>query len=295
MASQTKEKKKPRPKVVAVIIEGESEFDALHYQLEEFLDGFGLIPVFCLMYKKNEDPGGDITSRSGVKPENLDQKISQYLICPSLRNYGILESDIVSVVQIVDTDGAFISDDHIQVVKELEHPEEHKSFEYYADHIKALNLNNAIVRNLNKSTNLRALTEKKQINIYCYTRALSGIEDNQTKDPRYEKLMQEIPLIKSVPYFIYFYSCNFDHFTCGERNLPRADKTKKAGLFSSRIAPDLDGLKRHFNKHPGTLKGKTHRESWEFIAKDLNSLQQFTNVHLLLEMKAEDFRGPEEE
>lgn len=272
-----------KKQVAVIIIEGATEEIAIKTQIEEFLDGKGYIPLFCKLDDQYSDEGGDITSRNDVTPENLDRMISRFLISPRLKKSSLDEKDIGCVIQITDTDGAFVSDECICQVKQL-HPG--IGTEYETNRILALNKHNILLRNKHKSDNLKALVEKETIDIYRFTQHQLEQDDlpDQGIPQGLEEMYPDVPVIKSVPYCLFYFSCNLDHYIDHTHVYNPADKIRRAYLFAEKEAIDFDMFRSYVNMDPDTVKNMSYQDSWAYIMDGCNSLHRHTNIHLLFDM-----------
>lgn len=83
----------------------------------------------------------------------------------------------------------------------------------------------------------------------------------------------------SIPYQAYYMSCNLDHVLYGKLNSTDEEKENDAYAFAKRYKNDIDGFltfisDSEFSRMDG------YKESWEFIKKDLHSLERHTNLGL---------------
>lgn len=92
-----------RKKIVLVIVEGPSDDTALGVVLNQVYDK-NFVHIHIIH--------GDITTRAGVNPQNIVAKIGN-----DIRGYAKSQhykaSDFKQIIHIVDTDGAYISDERI--------------------------------------------------------------------------------------------------------------------------------------------------------------------------------------
>ncbi|MCC8103301.1 MAG: hypothetical protein LIP11_13955 [Clostridiales bacterium] len=163
----------------------------------------------------------------------------------------ILPKDITEIIQIVDMDGAYIPKENIMLDIDI-NPNDSP---YYKDQeISCKDVEKIQKRNEQKSENLN------------YLSSCSSIKVKQ----------------KSVPYSVYYFSCNLDHFLHRSANLDYRMKRNLADTFSRNYIGDVEGFVKIISDDPGAVKEKSYEESWEFIKQDTNSLQRHTNINLLL-------------
>ena len=111
-------------------------------------------------------------------------------------------------------------------------------------------------------------------------------EEEHTRKRRH--LPDADPINKLTPYHIFYFSCNMDHFTCGKANLKKWEKIPAAEEFIDKYGDSMDEMKAFLEKYPGTVKGMNYKESWDFIARNCESLHKHTNINLLFEMTREE-------
>lgn len=186
---------------------------------------------------------GDITSRDFVSVDNILKKINAQI--DIIRNvYRYEIEDFVKIIQIVDMDGVYIPDEN---VKETETD----AVKYFQDHIEAKDKEAVIRRNKQKGDILLKLRK---------TGKLQGI-----------------------PYRIFFNSCNLEHVLYGELK-DYSDEEKE--ILSDDFADQYDGKADEFIEFisgsdiavPGA-----YQKTWDYIEKDVNSLNRHSNIHLLFE------------
>ncbi len=287
------QEKKQKGNKALILVEGPSDRTALRNAVSEFLDNYDLDPYFCILDDQCVGPdGGDITSQDYVNSENIERMISRFLICPILRKRGLKEKHVACIIQITDTDGAFVEPDRLIEMKEIPgirrdyYPEE-KTFYYNEDSIYVFNKRNGCQRNETKSANLKYLVGLERIQPYVFTQAQME-EDEETHNHKRKHLPDAPPASNTIPYHIFYFSCNLDHFTCENANLEKYKKIENADEFREQNGDGLEDLKRYLSRHPGTVKGLGYKESWEFLEDGCESLHQHTNLNLLFDMTKEE-------
>lgn len=188
-----------------------------------------------------EITGGDITAEYGSSSANIAKKIGN--IVNKFRGKIFEPKDFQQVVHIIDTDGAFISE------TDIVDGSDHKN-EYTEEHIVTSKVQKTIERNLQKQEILDRMTG---LNKVC----------------------------RSIPYSVYYFSCNMDHVLHGEANLSRADKAAHAVEFENRFFGKPAELMEFFNSEEFAVKG-SYDETWEFIKKGNHSLKRYSNFAVYL-------------
>lgn len=256
-AEVEKKSKRPRKRVVLVLVEGRSERELLEYFISSLYERIdeSLLVYFPLIERDEECVGGDITSRVFVTPKNIETKIYNSFLKQLFDREKLYPKDVCEVIQIVDMDGAYIEDEQIRV-----DPGAEKYF-YDVDEL--------------------VVGSKQQVEM--------ATERNQRKRENLDYLvsLEEIKLqSKRVKYSVYYFSSNLDHFFHGDANLGRR-KTELARSFSRCYMMDdggVDRFVRYVCSDPNAAQGKTLEESWEWIReRGANSLHAGTNINILFE------------
>ena len=254
--------KRPKRKIVLFLIEGKSDREALQITIPELYDQIDenievFFPIMRDVQNNAEDEaGGDITSKiipnkGAVKPENIEINIYDYFLRDFFDEQKILPKDVTEIVQIVDTDGAYVPND---AVHEEACPECAEKPFYKDTAISCSNAGSIIRRNERKRNNLD------------YLSSLSTIKVRQ----------------KSVKYSVYYFSCNLDHFLHNSANLDHTLKRSLADKFARNYIGNPEGFANAISSDPDAATGMDYAESWNFIKEGHNSLQRHTNLNLLL-------------
>lgn len=243
--------KRPRKKIVLFLVEGMSDKNALEIPFGQLLDDIDpdILLEFAMVVKDDGTPGGDITSKNGIYPDNIERFIDEIMVSPFLKQTGLYPKDIMEIVHFVDTDGVYIADDLV-----ASSGNGSDAPVYYSDYIVTGNPAHVVERNHRKSENLDVLSSLSSIKIGS----------------------------KKIKYSTYYFSCNLDHFLHGDANYNDHDKTRKALEFSM-AHEDSGSLERFFNENEMDTVGMSYDESWNFIRNGENSLKRHTNVNLLIQ------------
>lgn len=186
--------------------------------------------------------GGDITSDEDINRSNIKKKITDIIKDGGKRKFR--PSDYQEVVHLVDMDAVFISEENIYEDKDLDR------FVYKDDGIYARNIEKVIERNNRK---------KKLLNL----------------------LLSTNKVYRSVPYRVFYFSCNLEHVLHNEREVEENLKIKYAENFQDRYIDNLEGFVNLICNSSFTVK-KDYKESWDFIKQGNNSIKRFTNFNILL-------------
>ena len=246
--------KRPKRKIVLLLVEGKSDREALQLAIPEFYDQIDEnIEVFFPIIREDEkETGGDVTSKIGVHPRNLEATIYNLFLRDFFDEEKIMPKDITEIIQIVDVDGVYIPD--AAVVEGINPTGTNRPY-YSEETIICSNVAHITKRNECKRENLD------------YLSSLTTIKVKQ----------------KTVPYSIYYFSSNLDHFLHHDANIPYQVKCALADTFAKNYIGDPEGFVEEISGDPGAVKGMSFVESWNYIREGLNSLQRHTNLNLLFE------------
>ncbi|MFO3714986.1 hypothetical protein [Oribacterium sp. P9] len=231
-------------KTVLFIVEGPSDKAALE-------------KIFQTIYRRNKDvefkfTEGDITSDPNLEEildstnsyeqvwKNVEKQIYQ-TVQEYMRERKLNKRDIFHVIQLFDTDGAYIPETAI-----INGPT--YGFQYSLTTISCTNPERAKKRNRLKADILNHL--------------------------------QKLHEIEGLPYEMYYMSCNLDHALYNEQNLDKDDKQAYADQFYEKflgkeyLFPEF--LKTDVvNGVPNSVP-----ESWKYIKEGVHSLERHTNLHI---------------
>ena len=199
--------------------------------------------------------GGDITTSSFVTPSNIETKITRRFVMPATRKDGIYPKKIAKIIHIVDLDGAYIPNGNI-----MPYSFERQGYEkvFYDDEkgvIETADVEAIIDRNDRKRQNLEHLLNLPESKIKIKS--------------------------KSIPYEIYFFSSNLDHFINKDANLER-DKKRRANEFIRNYGLETETFVKYFFEDKCSIGKMGYEESWRYIKNDSNSVKRYTNIDCLI-------------
>lgn len=181
----------------------------------------------------------DIASNEANNSTNIFSKITEQIkICMQRQQFK--KKDIIKVVHLVDTDGAFANDDCIKY-KNID------KVEYENEFINTKNIKAIRERNLKKASILSKL---------CATN-----------------------YIYNIPYRIYFFSTNLEHVLHNVQNPKDSEKEKMAMQFEDKFYNEPEKFIDFINNDEYALKDEYYK-TWGFIKIDNNSLKRYTNFNL---------------
>lgn len=223
-----------RKKVVFVIVEGTSDAVSLEGLIRScYVEN----EVFIKIYNC------DLTTEKGTNAQNVVTKLSDVIRDYACRNH-LQKSDFKEILQITDTDGAFVPDEYIRENKTI------NKTQYFETYIE---------------TNLR-------------TKILNR---NDQKSRVLNKLSQTSSVFGGIPYQIYFMSVNLDHVLHNKPNSSSKEKRLNSLRISNIYLDKYDDFINYICNSYFSLN-KDYRSSWEFIKQENNSLKRYTNLPILL-------------
>lgn len=221
-------------KVVLFIVEGPSDQSALSAILSKIFDQ-DKVYVYVVH--------GDVTAENGATPQNIVRKVNAF-IKNHMSTYRLRKADMLQVVHLMDTDGAYVPDNAVTELVTV------PKTVYNPGQIIAANRQQIIDRNRRKRANMDRL-------------ALA-------------------PAIAGIPYLAIYMSCNLDHVLYNKLNSHDSDKRKDSIAFASKYR-DTEAFISFINDSDFSVSGN-RKETWEYIRQGLNSIDRHTNLGLCFPM-----------
>lgn len=219
-------------KIVLFIVEGSSDKQALEKIFQKIYRYSKTIEFRCT--------DGDISSDDEITKDSVKSRLCE-IIDSYIKDQKLLKSDIFQVVQIFDTDGAYIPDTAI-LAGDSEH------FVYTLEGISCKYIDKVKKRNQHKS----------EIMDYLLT-----IHD-----------------VDGLPYEMYYMACNLDHALYDVLNLSIEDKMDYADEFYERFKGKEELFIEFLNKDVVNGVPNSMQESWKYIKEGLHSIERHTNLHV---------------
>lgn len=187
---------------------------------------------------------GDVTSKLNITPQNCREEINKILLS-FLERSKLRKTDIIKIIHILDIDGVYIPEINIIEDKNKE------KFLYTINGIVAPSKENVQKRN----------ESKKQI---------------------VEKLLVTSK-INSIPYEMYYMSCNLEHVLHDKlEDISEDEKKELANKFADRFYEKEIEFIDFINNKDFKVLGD-YKATWDFIKKDLNSVNRYSNFWLFFE------------
>ena len=216
-------------KVVLFIVEGPTDQSALSAIMSKVFDQ-NEVYVYVVH--------GDVTTKKGATPQNIVRKVNAF-IKDHMSIYRLRKTDMLQVVHIMDTDGAYAPDDVITEMTSV------PKIIYNPGQIIAANRQQIIDRNKQKRANMDRLSLE--------------------------------PLIAGIPYLAVYMSCNLDHVLYNKLNSHDPEKRKDSVAFARKYRNNIEAFISFINDSSFSVTG-TRKETWEYIKVGHNSLDRHTNL-----------------
>lgn len=220
-------------KIILFIVEGVSDKTSLALILSKLVKNKNV--QFQIVH-------GDITSNRYTTVTNVKTKIGEQV--KKFMSSVYRKSDILKVVHLIDTDGAYVDESYIK-------QGEVDTFIYSPECIEARNIDKVIQRNEKK---------KKIVNILSTTSKV----------------------LKDIDYCMYYFSCNLEHVLHNECNMDDDKKREVAENFADSFYNREDEFVKFIKNESFAVQGD-YGSTWEFIKKDNNSLNRYCNFHLFFD------------
>ncbi len=223
-------------KIILVLVEGPTDEDALALVFQRLVKRYDV--GFDVLHT-------DITAKEEMTPKYIVREIKKAIDAYLRRNPFIEKEDILKVVQLIDTDGAFVPSSQIVQSK-------CGKTEYSDTCIWAKDRDRLIRRNISKRQIVHQLA-----------------------------LMERLP--ESYPYEIYYFSRNLEHVLHDAAgDLSDDEKEELAFKAAMRYRERPEDLLRFLREGDLFVPG-TYGETWRFIMEDGNSLRRYCNLSVFFE------------
>ncbi len=223
-------------KIVLVLVEGPTDEDALALVFSRILKEHEI--EFDVLHT-------DITAKEEMTAKYITREIEKEIDIYLKRNPFINKRDILKVVQLIDTDGAFIPGSQVL-------PSENGKTEYSDTFIWAKNRDRLIRRNISKRNIVYQLYH-----------------------------MDHLP--QGCPYEIYYFSRNLEHVLHNiSEDLSDEEKEELAFQVVMQYKEKPDEFLKFLRNEEFFVPG-TYEDTWKFIMQDGNSLKRYCNLSLFFE------------
>lgn len=217
---------------------------AVIFIVEGATDKKALENIFKKIYRYKEIhfefTHGDITSDENIDKRNVEAEIYKF-VDKYRKDKKLKLSDIWQIVQIFDTDGAYIDDSYIVQGESTE-------IVYSTENISCKDI--CKVKHRNK--------HKREIMDYLLT----------------------CNTIKGIPYRCYYLSSNLDHALYNQNNLSDELKSKYSQVFYEQFMGKELLFVKFLDMEVINGVPENFPASWRYIREELHSLQRHTNLNI---------------
>lgn len=221
--------------IILLLVEGPTDEDTLALIYSKLVKEHDL--EFAVLHT-------DITADEDMTAKYIEEKIQAEVEKYLVKNPFIQWGDILKLVQIIDTDGAFVSSARVKQSNT-------GKTEYFDTHIDAKNKNRLTRRNLSK----------RKI-VYH----LANVEE-----------------VAELPYEIYYFSRNLEHVLHNiPQDLTDEEKEDLAFEIADRYSQNPEEF-LHFLYDTAFHVDGTYGETWKFIMQNGNSLKRYCNMTIFFE------------
>lgn len=119
------------------------------------------------------------------------------------------------------------------------------------------------------------------------TQQKAGIEDRNRRKRENLNKLSSTSKVWSIPYQIYYMSCNLDHALYGKLNTTDDEKERDSFAFAKRYKENIPGFISYIRESDFSVV-ENYPQSWQFIREGLHSLERHTNFGLCFKTESSD-------
>ncbi|MBQ2988200.1 MAG: hypothetical protein IJD59_03755 [Clostridia bacterium] len=187
--------------------------------------------------------GGDLCYRYHITEDNAARTVMRF-VSGFLQRYRLKKSDILKIVHVIDTDGAFIPPERV-----IYGGRDHAT--YKETSIETLSVDSLRSRNEMKTN---------------AARALSGLSQ-----------------VEKIPYAFYYFSRNIEHVLHNRAdNLSSREKRLCSEAFENAYADHPEEFVQFMRSREVAVRGG-YSKTWEYILRGTNSLKRGSNFGLFFD------------
>lgn len=232
-------------KVCLFVVEGMADKTSLALPLQNLFRHF-----FDPAYVEFDIMNGDITADYRTKPDTIIGQLGSH-IKKHLDKKKLKFDDLIQIILVVDTDGAFIPDDHVIVGARA-----YRKYPFYLD-------DSIVTANSEEQEKIQVRNHRKVSNL---------------------KRIIFLPKVRKIPFCVYYFSCNMDHVFHNDANLDDNHKVSMAENIEDKFRGNYKGFIDYLrNSFPKGVKW-SYDSSWSFIEQGTNSLKRNSNFVLFLDL-----------
>lgn len=233
-------------KVCLFVVEGMADKTSLALPLQNLFRHF-----FNPAYVEFDIMNGDITADYRTKPDTIIGQLGSH-IKKHLDKKKLKFDDLIQIILVVDTDGAFIPDDHVIVGARG-----YRKYPFYLD-------DSIVTANSEEQEKIQVRNHRKVSNL---------------------KRIISLPKVRKIPFCVYYFSCNMDHVFHNDANLDDNHKVSMAENIEDKFRGNYKGLIDYLRHSFPKGVECSYDSSWSFIEEGTNSLKRNSNFVLFLDLE----------
>lgn len=231
-------------KIILFLVEGSTDSTSLGLVMSRILETVD-VRFYVL--------GGDLCYRYRITDENAARSVMRP-VNGFLQRYRLKKTDIMRIVHIIDTDGAFIPPERI-----IRGGTEHAK--YKESCIETLSVDSLRSRNELKTMAVTALSK--------------------------------LSYVEKIPYAFYYFSRNIEHVLHNRADsLSSREKRLCSEAFENAYVDHPEEFVKFIKSREVAVRGSYHK-TWEYILRGTNSLKRGTNFGLFFDWNPKEEKSEE--
>ena len=221
-------------KIILFLVEGSTDSTSLGLVMSRLLETAD-VRFYVL--------GGDICYRYRINDENAAKSVMRP-INGFLQRYRLKKTDILQIVHIIDTDGAFIPPERV----------------------------------------IRGGTENAYYKDTCIeTLSVDSLRSRNELKTMAANALSKLSYVDKIPYAFYYFSRNIEHVLHDRAdNLSSREKRICSENFENRYADHPEDFVKFMKSREVAVRGSYHK-TWEYIFRGTNSLKRGSNFGLFFD------------
>ena len=221
-------------KIILFLVEGSTDSTSLGLVMSRLLETAD-VRFYVL--------GGDICYRYRINDENAAKTVMRP-INGFLQRYRLKKTDILQIVHIIDTDGAFIPPERV----------------------------------------IRGGTENAYYKDTCIeTLSVDSLRSRNELKTMAANALSKLSYVDKIPYAFYYFSRNIEHVLHDRAdNLSSREKRICSENFENRYADHPEDFVKFMKSREVAVRGSYHK-TWEYIFRGTNSLKRGSNFGLFFD------------
>ena len=223
-------------KIILFLVEGSTDSTSLGIVMSRLLENADV--RFYIL-------GGDICYRYHITDENAERSVMRS-VNGFLQRYRLKKTDLLQIVHIIDTDGAFIPSERV-----IYGGKDHAT--YKETSIETLSVDSLRSRNEMKTLAAKSLFKLSQV--------------------------------EKIPYAFYYFSRNIEHVLHNRSDsLSSREKRYFSEIFENTYADHPEEFIQFIRSREVAVRG-SYSKTWEYILRGTNSLKRGSNFGLFFDWK----------